>query len=175
MSDLQGIFQKAFDPVSNAFRITGTGEPVFLGPEAWRILTATPATVVTNDVESWEFDGTTTEAIISTFVVPPFFNLCNFRIYWGRRVAGSGNVRHRIRLKDLADNDLNSEAAVQDVSANVAVPVLNAITQRDHLTNIALNPGRLYSVIYERTAADAGDTFNALDSSFYGMDIRRAI
>lgn len=172
---LQGLLNKVYDPTNNALRVSGSGDAFFLPPSAFKLLTGTPAESVVNGVQSWEMDAAVLEAVTASITLPMFWRNINIDIYHGTRSAvASANVRHRVTIKDLASGNLITEAAISDVSANVATPAQNAAARRSgHNSNIAVLEDSLIALVYERTATDAGDTYTA-DSSFFGLGVRRA-
>lgn len=172
--DTQGLLNAVFDPTTNSIRVSGSGDNFLLSPNQFQPSTGSPALSLVNAVSSYEFDAAVVEAITAHFVVPIFWTAINFDLYLGRRTAGSGNIRHRLTLKELASGDLVTEAALVDSSATVTPGVQNAVTRRaDHVgAPTTVVSDRLYAVTYERTATDAADTYT-LDSSFFGVTIRR--
>lgn len=172
----QGLLNKIFDPTTNSLRISGSGDNFLLSPSVFGISTGTPAISVANGVPSWEMDAAAVEAVATNFTLPIFWTTVHFDLFYGTRSAvASANVRHRLTLKDFAAGDLITEATVADQSANVVTPAQNVIQRRDgHISSFTANTDRIYTLVYERTATDGGDTYT-VDSSFFGVRLRRAV
>lgn len=171
---MQGLLNKAFDPSNNSFRVSGSGDTLFLQPKNFEILTATPAYSVANGIQSWEMDAAATEAVSAGQVLfPVFWRTVACDVFYGKRNAtASLNIRHRVSVKQLASADLFTEADFATATSTVTIGAQNAVTKQDNALAVTLSADQLYVFSYERLGADGADTFTA-DSSFFGLRLRR--
>jgi hypothetical protein len=173
--DMNGVLAAAYDPSTASLRVTGANDLIPIPARQFSLAAGSAAIATNNNVESWELDGATVvESLITSFQLPPWWKTLDLDLIWGRRGAGSGNVRWRIVIKDLGNGDLVSEAAVIDTAVTLAVPTQNAVAfALEQVNNLAVSNDRLYSLFIERDPNNAADTF-AGDASLFGARLRRA-
>lgn len=161
--DTQGILQSCFDPATNSLRISSAGDTQSFPVGSLELIAGTRTLVVTNNVPRLSLiDGVTT-SFGFTFWPPPTWANIGFGFWWTTDTAAAGNVRWRVAVKKHFNEVSNISAAFDaDVSANIAVPTAGVVRATiDQVSGLSAGPGffgAMYTVVIERTGADAGDT-----------------
>lgn len=171
--DLQGIFQQCFDPATNTLRVSGSGDAVFIWPNAFTIQAGTPA-VINTDVPGWLFDAAADEAIHTSIMLPSLWGIVNVDYLWSNEGAGAGNVRWVADLKTLSATNLTTEAVVTTGATSTAGAQNAVVIASDVISQLSVGPNDLYVLRVRRDADDAADTL-ANDARLLGVRIRRAI